>query len=83
MDCCPGLIDFALKWYTGPADKLGPNSKTRIVEFIAKHESAASLAIATLALKWKIDEVADVPIGSLKEFASKVGPWASDLLADC
>lgn len=83
VECCPGLIDFALKWYAGPPDRLGPNSRPRILDFISKHESAATLAILTLVLKWKIDEVADVPLDSLKEIAADLGPWATALLADC
>ncbi len=83
MECCPGLIEYALKWYFGPPDKLGTNSRKRIIDFISEQQSAATLVFSTMALQWQIDERGDVPIDSLKEIAAKVGPWASSMVADC
>ena len=83
MECCPGLIEFALKWYFGPVDKLGPDSKARITNFISQHQAAATLVFSTYGLRWKIDGEADVAVDSLKEIASAVGPWLSSMVDDC
>ena len=80
LECCPGLIDFALKWYGGPPERLGPNSRSRIIEFIGQHRSSASIAFLTQSLQWKFDGEGGLPLDLLKAIAAEVGPWLSTIV---
>ena len=82
-ECCPGLIEYALQWYFGPATELGPNSRERIIDFIRQHQSAATLVFRAQALQWEIGEDGEISVESLRELAELIGPWASSVVADC
>ena len=72
LECCPDLVLFAIEWYYGPSDRLGPVSRKRIVDFLRQRRRSVAAAIETVRAQWHIGSNADLPVHWIDNMAQEL-----------
>ncbi len=73
IECCPGLIKFAINWYCESDSHHSESSRPRILDFIRSNQGSAILFISVQILESQIADECDIPVPTLLDIADAVG----------